>query len=174
MVITWLDFREIMLKTVILANFLKKFRMSFFKVKHYFGHISGMVGLIDVKQKGSALVEFWVQYVTLTFDLTHDLDLGCFKVKFQNSSITGIVGLIDVKWKGSELIWYLTDCMDVSHPFMTWYWLMWPWWGGRMYRIVTGVTSDVGVPSTYLVRSHNSCVSADLLLATFQELDNVF
>ena len=24
----------------------------FFKVKHYFGHISGMVGLIDVKGKG--------------------------------------------------------------------------------------------------------------------------
>ena len=31
------------------------------------------------------------------------------------------------------------------------YWLVWPWWGGWMYRIVTGVTSDVGVPSTYLV-----------------------
>ena len=75
-----------------------------FKVKHYFGHISGMVGPIDVKRKGSALVGYWVQYVTLTFDLTHDLDLGCFKVKFRNSSISGIVGLIDVKWKESELI----------------------------------------------------------------------
>ena len=64
--------------------------MCFFKVKHYFGHISGMVGPIDVKRKGSALVCYWVQYVTLTFDLTHDLDLGCFKV-------SGIVGLIDVK-----------------------------------------------------------------------------
>ena len=32
-----------------------------------------------------------------------------------------------------------------------WYWLVWPWWGGRMYQIVTGVTLDVGVPSTYLV-----------------------
>ena len=68
-----------------------------FKVKHYFGHISGMVGPIDVKQKGSASVGYWVQYVTLTFDLTHDLDLGCFKVKFRNSCISGIVGLIDVK-----------------------------------------------------------------------------
>ena len=27
--------------------------MCFFKVKHYFGHISAMFGLIDVKQKGS-------------------------------------------------------------------------------------------------------------------------
>ena len=34
---------------------------------------------------------------TLTFDLIHDLDLGCFKVKFRNSSISGIVGLIGVK-----------------------------------------------------------------------------
>ena len=76
-----------------------------------------MVGPIDVKQKGSALVEYWVQYVTLTCDLTHDLDLGCFRVKFRNSSISGIVGLIDVKWKGSELIWYIDLCdhggMDV-------------------------------------------------------------
>ena len=53
--------------------------------------------------------------MTLTFDLTHDLDLGCFKVKFRNSSISGIVGLIDVKWKGSELIWYWADCMTL--PF---------------------------------------------------------
>ena len=115
MVITWLDFGEILLKTVIFANFLKKFRMCFFKVKHYFGHISGMVGPIDVKRKGSALVGYWVQYVTLTFDLPHDLDLGCFKVKFRNSSICRIVGLIDVKWKGSELIWYWAKCMTL--PF---------------------------------------------------------
>ena len=85
--------------------------MCFFKVKHYFGHISGMVSLIGVKRKGSALVGHWVQYMTLTFDLIHDLDLGYFKVKFRSSSISGIVGLIDVKWKGSELIWYWADCM---------------------------------------------------------------
>ena len=71
--------------------------MRFFKVKHYFGHISGMVSPIDVKLKGGALVGYWAQYVTLTFDLTHDLDPGCFKVKFRNSSKSGIVGLIDVK-----------------------------------------------------------------------------
>ena len=74
-----------------------------------------MVGPIDVKPKESALVGYWVQYMTLTFDLTHDLDLGCFKVKFQNSSISGIVGLIDVKCIGSELIWYWADCMTL--PF---------------------------------------------------------
>ena len=44
---------------------------------------------------------------------------------------------------GTKRIW-------VIHSW-PWYWLAWPWWGGWMYRIVTGVTSDVGVPSTYLV-----------------------
>ena len=47
-----------------------------------------MVGPIDVKQKGNVLVGYWVQYVTLAFDLTHDLDLRYFKVKFRNSSIS--------------------------------------------------------------------------------------
>ena len=112
-VITRLDFGEILFENVILKNFLWKFWMCFFKVKHYFGHISGMVGPIDVKRKGSALVGYWVQYVTLTFDLTHDLDLDCFKVKFRNSSISGIVDLIDVKWNGSELIWYWAHCMTL-------------------------------------------------------------
>ena len=60
-------------------------------------HISGMVGPIAVKRKGSTSVGYWAEYVTLTFDLTQDLDLVCFKVKFQNSSFSGIVGLIDVK-----------------------------------------------------------------------------
>ena len=90
--------------------------MCFFQVKHYFGHIPGMVGPIDVKRKkGSALVGHWIRYVTLTFDLTHDLDLGCFKVKFRNSSISGIVGLVDVKWRRGEFIWYWADCMTL--PF---------------------------------------------------------
>ena len=46
-------------------------------------------------------------------------------------------------WHGTKRVW-------VIHSW-PWYWLVWPWWGGRMYRIVIGVTSDVGVPSTYLV-----------------------
>ena len=44
-----------------------------------------MVGPIDVKRKGGASVGYWVNYVTLTFDLTHDLDLWFFKVKFQSN-----------------------------------------------------------------------------------------
>ena len=50
-----------------------------------------MIGSIDVKQKEGALIGYWLNYVTLTFDLTHDLDLWFFKVKFQNTCIWGIV-----------------------------------------------------------------------------------
>ena len=163
--------------------------MCSFKVTHYFGHILGMVGLIDMKRKGSASVGCWVQYVTLTFDLTHDLDLGCFKVKFRNSSISGIIGLIDVKWKPGELIWYWANCMtlpfdhthdldigveisrseseialsqdcdekDVSYPFMTMILASLTMVGWADVP-VTGVTSDVGVLSTYLVASHSDVV----------------
>ena len=67
------------------------------------------------ERKGCASVGYWVQYVTLTFDLTLDLDLGYFMVKCRNSSISGIVGVIDVKWKRGQLLWYWADC--VTLPF---------------------------------------------------------
>ena len=81
-------------------------------------------GWSDLCEKVSALVGYWVWYVMLTFDLTHNLDLGCFKGKFWNSCISGIVGLIDVKWKGSELIGYWGDYMtfhfDHTHDLDLW------------------------------------------------------
>ena len=151
--------------------------MCFFKVKHYFAHILGMVGPIDVKQKRKC--SGW------TLGLICDLDLWphSWPWPFLNSCISGIVGLIDVKWKGSKLIgywadymtlpshhthdldlgvsgsesylrnvkadWHGTKMMWVIHSW-PWYWPVWLWWGERKYRIVTGVTSDIGVPSTYL------------------------
>ena len=112
MVITWLYFGDILLEIFILANFLQNnIRCVFFKVTHYFGQISGMVGPIDVKWRGSASVRYWVWYVTLTFDLTHDLELGCFKVKFRSNYI----GLFDVILKGSKLIGYWAKCFTL--PF---------------------------------------------------------
>ena len=65
-------------------------------------HISGMVGPIDVNQKGSASVKYWVNCVTFILDPTDDLDFEFFKVKFRNRSISGIVGLADVKRRGNE------------------------------------------------------------------------
>ena len=90
--------KGIQLENIFLANFLRKFRMCFFKVKHSIGHISGMVGPIDVKRKKGASVGYWVNYVTLTltFDLTHDLDLVVLRSKFQ-IALFEEWGLIDME-----------------------------------------------------------------------------
>ena len=75
-----------------------------------------MAGPIDVKRKEVHRLDTgYTIYVTLTCDLTQDLDLGFFKVKFRNRCISGIVRLIDVKWKGTELVKYWADCM--TFPF---------------------------------------------------------
>ena len=61
MFITWLDFGGILFETLFLPNSFWKFWMCFFKVKHSIGHISGMVGPTDVKQKGGASVG-WIMW----------------------------------------------------------------------------------------------------------------
>ena len=110
MLITWLYLGGILLEILSLLNCPWKFLRCFFNVKHSIAHISGMIGLIDVKRKGGASVGYWVNYVTLTFDLTHDLDFRFFKINFQNSCISGIV--IWSMWtKESKSIWYWADCM---------------------------------------------------------------
>ena len=48
-----------------------------------------------------------------------------FKVRVWNCYISGMGWPIDMERKG----W-------VIHSW-PWYWLVWPWWGGRMYLIVT-------------------------------------
>ena len=143
------------------------------------------------EKKVSTSVGYWVYYMTLTFELTHDLDLGFFKVKFRNTFILGIVGVIDVKWKGTELIRYCANCMtlpfDHTHDLdlqvsrsvfgiaLSQEWDGWLTWKERdessihdddidfcstmrvgwMNQIVTRMTSDVGVLSTYLVCVRN-------------------
>ena len=42
-----------------------------------------MVGMIAVKQKESSLIGYCANYMTLTFDLTHDIDLGILKSGFE-------------------------------------------------------------------------------------------
>ena len=66
-----------------------------------------MVDPIDVKWKGSALVGHWVQFMNLTFDLTHDLDLG---VSRSESEIA-----LSEEWGGRLVM----NEKDMSHPFMT-------------------------------------------------------
>ena len=58
--------------------------------------ISGIVGLIDVKWKGSELIWYWADCMTLPFDHNHDLDLGVSR------SESGMGRPIDNEWKGCE------------------------------------------------------------------------
>ena len=86
-------------------------------------------------------IEIWGSNVTLTFDLTHDLDHGIFMVKFWNSCIS--------EWEGRLTLH--KGCGSRSFMTMT----VTIWWlrsGVWIYQIVTGVTSVVGVPSTHLVQ----------------------
>ena len=101
MLITWLDFHDfggILLENLYLPNFL------------YWTYLRNGCP-IDVKRKGGALVGYWVNHVTLTFDLTHDLDLVVSRSKFE-------IALFE-EW-GAD--WHGTKGMWVDH---SWPWL-WP------------------------------------------------
>ena len=75
-----------------------------------------MVGPIDVKRKGGASVGCWVNYVTLTFDLIHDV--WFLKVKFQNSCIWGIViWLMWNKRKANQILGWLYGLALWPHPW---------------------------------------------------------
>ena len=119
---------------IVLPNCLWKFRKCFFNFKQSIGHIPGMVGPIDVKRKGGASVGYWVNYVTSTF---HSWPWPCsFKVNIWNSHICGMGGLVDLEKRGYESTMHDHEC-DL-------------WWCGLMYSIVTGLTSNVNITSTYL------------------------
>ena len=139
MVITWLDFGGILLEILILPNFLRKFRMCFFKVKHSIGHFSGMVGPIDVKRKGGALVGYCVNYVTLTLRLTYDLDLIVSRSKFE-IALFEEWGLIDMEWKGCESIIHDHDC-DLWVTMVGWVDVPYSDWGDFRRRRAIDISS---------------------------------
>ena len=117
MVITWLDFGEVLLETSILANFLQKFQMCFFKVKHYFGRISGMVGPIDVKRKGSASVGYWVQYLTWPLTSLMTLTLAISKSNFEIALCQEL--LVWLMWNENVVSWYDTGPIIWPCPLTT-------------------------------------------------------
>ena len=81
--------------------FFKKFGCVFFKVKLSFGHISGIVGLIDVKWKGSELMRYWPTLWRCLWPHPWPWP-SSFKVKVWNSLISGTGWQFDMEWKGCE------------------------------------------------------------------------
>ena len=99
-----------------------------------------MVGPIDVKRKEGALVRYWVNYVTLTFDLTHDLDLVVWRSKFEIALFeewgVGGGGLLDIDRKGCESIIHDHDC-DLWVTMLGWVVVPYSDWGDfRRWRAV--------------------------------------
>ena len=47
---------------------------------------------IDMEQKGCELIGSWTHFVTLNFDLTHDLDIG-----FSRSNL---IKVVSQEWEG--------------------------------------------------------------------------
>ena len=85
-------------------------------------------------------------YMTLPFDHTHALGLGVSRPESEISYI-----------RNETADWHVTKRMWVTHSWPCYRLrLMWPWWSGRMYQLVTGLTYDIGVPSTYLVLHRRS------------------
>ena len=80
-----------------------------------------------------------------------------FKVKYEICYISTKSGPIAMKQKANISIWprglKCDNGFDLGHDIDIWIFkvIWWPRSGIRIYQIVTGVTSDVGVPSTHLV-----------------------
>ena len=128
-----------------LTNFHKKISDVFYtvfhvKVKLSFGHISGMVGPIDMKRKGRALVGYWVNNATSTFDLTHDLDLGFFKVKFQNNCTKELLSEWCETKKESRTIRCWAGCIVVPFDHTD----PWPWPWSFNVNILNSLISGMG------------------------------
>ena len=130
-----------------------------FKVKYGICHISTKSAPIATKWKANISIELHASNVTRGFDFGLDLDFRIFKVKcdldlwphawpwprifmskFWHSCISEWEGLLTLSKRG------------VCRSFMTMT-IWWPRSGVRIYKIVTGVKSDVGMPSTHLVFS---------------------
>ena len=178
MLITWLDFGEIWTETYFLHFFFQNFRCLFSKDKHSICHISGIVlhwldtgwtiwpgplnspmtltlqffkvkfqnscisgiiGLIDVTWKGSESISYWAAYMTMPFDHIHDLDLEVSRSNFET--------VVFKEWEGHLTLYERHMGLEFMTMTLT---FVWPWSSGWMYQIVTGMTSDVDVPSADL------------------------
>ena len=76
--------------------------------------LSGIVALIDVKWKGSDLIWYWADCMTLPFDHTHDHDLGV-SMSVWNSFISEMGRPIDMERKGFPIChWHALKRMSYT------------------------------------------------------------
>ena len=131
-----------------------------FKVKYWIGYISAKNGPIDEKQthRLNSWPQKWPSDLTLAVTLMLDFQGEIWIFIYLNLNWPDCH---ETKSKHIDLnsrpqIWPmgLTLAMTLIFEFWRSYVILTIWWprsGVRIYQIVTGVTSDVGVPSTHLV-----------------------
>ena len=98
-----------------------------------------MVGPIDVKRKGGASVGYWVNHVTLAFDLTLDLDLVVSRSKFE-ITLFEERGADWLEWKGCELIIHDHD-RDLWVTLVVWVDVPYSDWGDFRRRRAVDISS---------------------------------
>ena len=133
----------------------------------------GMFGPIDLERKGNASFIYWVNYMSLTFDLTHGFDLGFPRYNFEITEPQDF--LVKLMWNKKKWInkrlywldgiarWIHTSLWSWSFKVRVWNSLIsgmdgpvdmvlvahsWPWcWPMRDPYGVAGCTVVTGVTS---------------------------
>ena len=130
-----------------------------FKVKYGIGYISAKNDAIATKRTANILIDLKASNVTIRFDLGHNLDLEFSRSSMEfaisqpkmvqlprNEKQTYRLNTRPQMWPmGLTLAMTLTFEFSRSDVILT---IWWPRLGVSIYQIATGVTSDVGVPST--------------------------
>ena len=135
-----------------------------FKVKYGICYISAKNVLVVTKRKANISIELYASNATIRFDLGHDIDLDISRSNREFAVSQPKV--VRLPWNKKQTypfnskpqMWPmgLTLAMTLTYEFSRSNVILTIWWprsGVRIYEIhvVTGVTSDVGVPSTHLV-----------------------
>ena len=140
-----------------------------FKVKCGISYISVKNGLIATKRKANISIgsrsQIWPLGLTLNMTITLNFqgEIWIFIYLNQNWPDCHETKSKHIDLNSRPQIWPmgLTLAMTLIFEFWRSYVILTIWWprsGVRIYQIVTGVTSDVGVPSTHLVISRYSTV----------------
>ena len=86
-----------------------------------------MIGPINVKRKGGASVGYWANYVTLTFDLTHDIELVVSRSNFEIALFEEWVGWL--RWNERDVSWSFMTMTDVWVTLVGWVDVPYSDWG---------------------------------------------
>ena len=124
-----------------------------FKVKYGIFYISAKNGPIGTKQKANISIKIQASIETIQFDLGHNLDL-----EFSRSNMEFAISQLKMVWlPRNEKQTYRLNSRPQN----------WPWLWKVRCEALTGVTSDVGLPSTRLV---DLMISVDYWLTDHPEL----